>query len=202
MYKNLSDEEILDKYKQGDEYALDFLLYKYKSLASKIARSYFLIGAESEDMLQEAMLGLYTACRTFVKGMSAFKSFATLCITRAVQSAVKSANRQKNKPLNDYLTLNNQGAVIFDANEDQDEDLVIYIPSNTLDPEKALLKEEEKQEINNMINENLSNKEKKVFQLYLQGLSYSEIAEKLGETTKSVDNAISRTKKKLEEVLK
>ena len=100
MYCNLSDEQILNLYKTGDENALDFLLNKYKSLASKIARSYFLVGAESEDILQEAMLGLYSACRTYIDNGSSFKSFATLCITRAVQSAVKKANRLKNKMLN------------------------------------------------------------------------------------------------------
>lgn len=202
MYSSLSDEQILALYKQGDEYALDFLLEKYKSLASKIARSYFLIGAESEDILQEAMLGLYSACRTYNENESSFKSFATLCITRAVQSAVKKANRLKNKMLNESLSLSNQGAVLMEGKDEEDEDVNLYIPSNILDPENALLVEEQKNELNRIINENLSIKEKRVLVLYLNGLSYSQIAEKINDNTKAVDNAISRTKKKLEEILK
>ena len=201
MYNSLTDEQILLLYKSGDENALDFLLEKYKSLASKIARSYFLVGAESEDILQEAMLGLYSACRTYTDNGASFKSFATLCITRAVQSAVKKANRLKNKMLNESLSLSNQGSVLLDGKDLDDEDVSLYVPSNILDPEDALLAEEQKNEINRIINENLSIKEKKVLVLYLNGLSYAQIAEKIGDTTKSVDNAISRTKKKLEELL-
>ena len=200
IYKTLSDEQIIRLYKQGDEKALDFLLEKYKSLARKIARSYFLVGAESEDIIQEAMLGLYSACRTFDTNYSSFKSFASLCITRAVQTAVKKANRLKNKMLNESISLSSQGSIVFDGKDDE-EDVSLYIPSETLDPEDALLIEERNKEFNKIINENLSNKEKKVLVLYLNGLSYVQIAEKLGENTKSVDNAISRTKKKLEKLL-
>lgn len=200
MYKNLTDEQILLKYKEGDEQALDFLLTKYKSLASKIARSYFLVGAESEDVIQEAMLGLYSACRTYKHDGSAFKSFATLCITRSVQSAVKKANRLKNKMLNESLSLSNQGSVLLDGTQEEEVDL--YLPSNVLDPQDILLDQEHMQELNHAINENLSIKEKLVLKYYLRGLSYIEIAGKIGSTTKSVDNAISRTKKKLEKLLK
>lgn len=202
MYKKLSDEQILKLYKNGDERALDFLLNKYKHLASKKARSYFLAGAESEDLLQEAMLGLYTACRTFdIKSNNQFLPFASLCITSAVLDAVKKANRQKNKVLNESLSLTNQGTVITEGKDEDNEDIVLYIPSESLDPEDALLNKERKKEMNNVINENLSTKEKRVLVLYLQGLSYRQIAEALGETTKAVDNAITRTKKKLEEII-
>ena len=148
MYKNLSDEQILKLYKQGDEKALDFLLNKYKLLASKKARSYFLAGAESEDLLQEAMLGLYTACRTFnVETGNQFLPFASLCITSAVLDAVKKANRQKNKVLNESLSLTNQGTVITEGKDEDNEDIVLYIPSESLDPENALLNKERKNEI-------------------------------------------------------
>lgn len=201
MYSNLTDEKILELYKEGNEDALDFLLSKYKSLASKISRSYFLVGAESEDILQEAMLGLYSACRSYQKGTTSFKTFATLCITRSVQSAVKIANRQKNKLLNESYSLSNQGTVIFDEKDEQGEEICLYIPSTSLEPEDALLQSEREKEIEKIIEDNLSKKEKSVLNLYLKGLSYAEIANALGETTKSVDNAISRTKKKLEELL-
>lgn len=202
MYENLSDEQILSIYRNGDEKALDFLLDKYKSLASKIARSYFLVGAESEDVLQEAMLGLYSACRTYKSEGATFKSFATLCITRSVQSAVKQANRLKYKVLNESMSLSNQGTIFMEGRDGDDEEVFLYVPSDILDPENALLEQEKKDEFNRVINENLSIKEKKVLKLYLNGLSYVEIAKTLGENTKSVDNAISRTKKKLEEILK
>ncbi|MBO7527909.1 MAG: sigma-70 family RNA polymerase sigma factor [Clostridia bacterium] len=203
MYKDLKDEEILDLYKGGDEQALDFLIAKYKALASKIARSYFLIGAESEDLLQEAMIGLYSACRNYQKNQGAsFKTFATLCINRAVQSAVKIANRLKNRIINDSYSLTSQGAIKKDDTNNDDDDLYIYIPSTELEPEDALLANEREKEISKFIEENLSAKEKEVFKLYLNGLSYSEIAGRLNQSTKSIDNAISRTKKKLEKALK
>lgn len=200
MYEKLTDEEVIEKYKAGDENALDFLLAKYKSLASKISRSYFLIGAESEDILQEAMIGLYSACRKYDKAEgTSFKTFASLCINRAVLSAIKTANRQKNKILNESFSLSSQGSVVLE--KDGVDDLCIYIPSNEAIPEDALIARERAGDLNRAINEELSKKEKSVLNLYLQGLSYVEIAERLGETTKSVDNAISRTKKKLEEFL-
>ena len=203
MYKKLTDEEILKKWYNGDENALDFLLKKYKTLANKISRSYFLIGAESEDILQEAMIGLYSACRNFKEESNAsFKTFATLCITRAVQSAVKKANRMKNKYLNESLTLSSQGTVIMESTDNIDEEVCLYIPSNVLPPEDILLAEEREKEIEKIIDENLSKKEKSVLNLYLKGLSYIEIAEILNENVKSIDNAISRTKKKLEEIRK
>ena len=203
MYKKLTDEEILNKWSEGDENALDFLLTKYKTLANKISRSYFLIGAENDDVLQEAMLGLYSACRNFKKGAHAsFKKFATLCITRAVQSAVKKANTMKNKYLNESYSLSSQGTVILDSQENNDDEVCLYIPSNILPPEDIILAEEREKEIENIIDENLSKKEKSVLNLYLKGLTYIEIAEKLNENVKSVDNAISRTKRKLEDLLK
>ena len=117
MYTNLNDEEILDLYRNGDENALDFLIDKYKALASKISRSYFLIGAESEDLLQEAMIGLYSACRNYKNNQgSSFKTFATLCINRAVQTAVKTANRLKNRLLSESYSLSSQGTILKEEN--------------------------------------------------------------------------------------
>jgi len=201
-YEKLSDEEILEKYKSGDENALDFLLSKYKSLASRISRSYFLVGAEYEDVLQEAMLGLYSACRTYSPNGASFKSFAVLCITRSVFTAVKKSNRLKNKILNESLSLTSQGTVILDGKDDESEEISICIPSSIQDPEDALLSQERKKEIIEIIKTNLSDKEKLVLSLYLKGLTYLEISEKTGMNAKSVDNAITRTKKKLEKLLK
>lgn len=202
MYNNLTDEEVLEKYKSGDDSALDFLLEKYKSLASKISRSYFLVGAESEDILQEAMIGLYSACRTFDKSNnSSFKTFATLCINRSIQTAIKKANRQKNKILNESFSLTNQGTVIMDDPNAQDEEIYLYVPSNVVLPEDLIIAKERAEELKQAFNSCLSTKEKKVLTLYLKGMSYADIAKNLGENTKSVDNAISRTKKKLETII-
>ncbi len=201
LFENLTDEEILLQYKQGNEPALDFLLNKYKSLASKISRSYFLVGGESEDLLQEAMLGLYSACRNFEgKKHASFKTFASLCITRAVQTAVKTANRQKNKMLNESYSLTHQGMVNLLEKDEQGEDVYLYIPSSEPAPEDALINWEQTQNFKTMLEENLSKKETQVLGCYLKGMSYAQIAKTLGETTKSVDNAISRTKRKLQEV--
>jgi len=200
MYTNLNDEEILDLYRNGDENALDFLIDKYKALASKISRSYFLIGAESEDLLQEAMIGLYSACRNYKNNQgSSFKTFATLCINRAVQTAVKTANRLKNRLLSESYSLSSQGTILKEENSE--DEVYLYLPSTELEPEDALLASERSNEITKIIDENLSKKEKGVLLLYLNGLSYAQIASRLNESTKSVDNAISRTKKKLEELL-
>ena len=191
MQYNLTDEQIIEKYRAGDENALDFLLNKYKSLAGKISRSYFLVGAEPEDILQEAMLGLYSACRKYTQdGKTSFKTFATLCINRAIQSAIKIANRQKNKVLNESLSLSSK-----DING---EDIEIYIQSDELKPEDVILAKERERIFAEIIDKKLSKKEKNVLKLYLQGQSYMQIAQSLDLSTKSVDNAIARTKKKLE----
>ena len=201
MYKDLTDEKIIELYRQGDDLALDFLLDKYKYLASKISRSYFLIGAENEDLLQEAMIGLYSACRKYNESMgTTFKTFATLCINRAIQSAVKIANRQKNKIFNESYSLSSQGTIQKDEQSLDEDELVLYIPSNEPQPEDVLMSSETIEEIFKEIDEKLSKKEKKVLMLYLNGLSYLEISNILKENTKSVDNAISRTKKKLSNI--
>lgn len=202
-YENLSDEKLIELYKNGDELALNFLFTKYKPLASKISRSYFLIGAESEDLLQEAMIGLLDACRKYDKmAGSSFKTFATLCVSRAVQSAVKTANRLKNKALNDSYSLSSQGAIVIDSNiSENDSGAYFYIPSNEKSPLTEMIEKERNEQIKKIIDENLSKKEKRVLALYLEGLSYREISLKLNEPIKVVDNAIFRTKKKMEELL-
>ncbi len=201
MYSALTDEEVLLKVNEGSEPALDFLLNKYKSLASKISRSYFLVGGESEDLLQEAMIGLYSACRNYNKSANTnFKTFATLCITRSVQSAVKMANRQKYKLLNESYSLSNQGEVELAEKDENGEEVCLYVPSDLPDPEDALLEAEQEKQLKQVLEENLSKKEMQVLGLYLKGMTYAQIAGIISDTTKSVDNAIARTKRKLQEI--
>ncbi len=194
--ENLTDEELIDLAKNGNELALDFLLDKYKLLASKIARSYFLVGAEYEDLLQEAMIGLYKAYIGYDKtNKASFSTFATTCITRNVQTAVKTANRKKNQILNNSISLTNQGGV-KKQNEDDDE-ITLIIPSNSLSPDEKLIESEKLQIIKQKIKQCLSKFELDVLVLYLQGYSYTQIAQKLNLTNKSIDNALSRIRHKL-----
>ena len=195
----LDDRQLIEKARQGDELALDTLISRYKILASKIARSYFLVGAEYEDVLQEAMIGLYKAYTSYdLKGKTAFSTFAHMCITRSVQSAVKSENRKKNMMLNQRLSLSNQGAV--EANDD--DEVMLVLASKDFSPDEKLIHSENLQDIKRKIIKALSVFEQKVLSLYLKGYSYSDIATKLDVSNKSIDNALTRIRKKLEFLIK
>ena len=196
-YEKQSDEQLVILVKQGDEVALDFLLSRYKTLTLKIIRSYFLIGGEQEDLIQEAMIGLYKACLSYNAECGAsFATFARKCMTRNVQTAVKTANRKKNQMLNNSLMLSPQGSVVISEDKD-DEELQLVIQSHDLLPEEHLIEEEKVQEIKQEILKRLSAFELTVMNHYLKGLSYTEIAEKLSQPPKKIDNALTRIKNKL-----
>lgn len=196
---NLSvDDEIIRDAKAGDEEALEFLINKYKSFVRAKARSYFLIGADREDIIQEGMIGLYKAIRDF-RGdkLSSFRAFAELCITRQIITAIKTATRQKHIPLNSYISLNKP---IFD--EESDRTLLDVISEeNVSDPETMMINREEFAGIEVKMGEILSNLEWEVLSKYLQGRSYQEISEELGRHIKSIDNALQRVKRKLEKYM-
>lgn len=193
--ENLSDEILTQKAKQGDIKSLDFLMQKYKKLANKIARSYFLLGAEYDDLLQEAMIGLYKAILSFNKDSTAsFHTFAHMCITRNVQSAVKTANRQKNQILNSSLSLDEKVESGFSFDETNDINLFVL---STKSPDEKLIENENFVEIKEKIKDALSNFELKVLMHYLSGESYTQIAQKLNVENKSIDNALSRIRNKL-----
>lgn len=193
----MSDIELIKNARAGDENALGDLLNRYKQLASKIARSYFLVGAEYEDLLQEAMIGLYKAYVSYdTNGNASFSTFARTCITRNVQSAVKMANRKKNQMLNNSISLSSQGAIVKGEEEDDDE-INIVIPSNTLSPDEKLIESENLALIKQKIKQTLSNFELEVLALYLKGYTYTQIAQKLNLSNKSIDNALTRIKHKL-----
>ena len=190
-------EEILIKLaKQGNSDALEKILTNYKPLAGKIARRYFLAGQDEDDLYQEAMIGLFKALQSF-SGNGEFKSFATLCINRQIQSAVKTANRKKNRALNEYISLNNQGGIDILQDDDEDDVLLFIIPSTEQLPDDKLISKEKLQEMKTKIINSLSNYEKKVLTLYLKGFSYKEIGKFLNKDTKSIENALSRIKTKL-----
>lgn len=198
-FDTMTDEEIVRMAQQdGDGAALEHLLNKYKNFVRTKARSYFLIGADHEDIVQEGMIGLYKAIRDFREDrLSSFRAFAELCITRQIITAIKTATRQKHIPLNSYISLNRP---IYE--EDSDRTLLDVItedaPSN---PEEMLIDREDLSVIEGRIGSMLSDLEKQVLIRYIEGKSYVEISEEMSRHVKSVDNALQRIKRKLQRLL-
>ena len=194
----LEDESVVDLAREGDNEALEFLIYKYKNFVRAKARSYFLIGADREDIIQEGMIGLYKAIRDFrYDKLSSFRAFAELCITRQIITAIKTATRQKHIPLNSYISLNKP---IYD--EDSDRTLLDVISGSKItDPEELIISREEFGDIEEKMGEILSSLEWQVLMSYLDGKTYQEIAVELKRHVKSIDNALQRVKRKLERYL-
>ena len=198
-FEALTDEEIvLDAKDNDNEEALVFLINKYRNFVRAKARSYFLIGAEREDIIQEGMIGLYKAIRDFRNDkLSSFRAFAELCVTRQIITAIKTATRQKHIPLNSYVSLNKP---IYD--EDSDRTLLDVLSGSKIsDPEELVISREEFIDIEEKMGEILSDLEWKVLMFYLDGKSYQEIAVELTRHVKSIDNALQRVKRKLERYL-
>ena len=197
-FGSVSDEEIVQLCHNGDTTAEEYLLNKYKNFVRSKARSYFLIGADHEDKVQEGMIGLYKAIRDYKQEkLSSFRAFAELCITRQIITAIKTATRQKHIPLNSYVSLNKP---LYD--EESDRTLLdIIMEGNSGNPEEMIINQENLGNIHQKINEVLSGLEQEVLAAYLDGKSYQEIAETLGRHVKSIDNALQRVKRKLEKYL-
>ncbi|OGO78158.1 MAG: RNA polymerase factor sigma-70 [Clostridiales bacterium GWB2_37_7] len=197
-FDNVLDEELVWYAHEGDISALEHLINKYKNFVRAKARSYFLIGADREDIVQEGMIGLYKAIRDFRNDkLSSFRAFAELCITRQIITAIKTATRQKHIPLNSYVSLNKP---IYD--EESDRTLLdILTAAKITDPEELIISREELASIESKIGEILSGLELEVLMSYLQGKSYQEIACDLDRHVKSIDNALQRVKRKLEKYL-
>ncbi len=198
-YKDCSDEELVNLANRGNVIAEEYLITKFKRMVKLKARSYFLIGADAEDIIQEGMIGLYKAVRNFqFEKLSSFKAFAELCVTRQMITAIKSATRQKHIPLNSYISLNRP---IF--NEDSDRTLLDVVDSvNIDDPQDLFMRDENLNSFKERIKRVLSNLEREVLESYLDAKSYKEIAAELGKQVKSVDNALQRIKRKLELIKK
>jgi len=197
-YDSMTDEAIVEIARTGDIDAQEYLINKYKNYVRAKARTYFLLGGDKEDLIQEGMIGMYKAIRDFRSDkLSSFRAFAELCITRQIITAIKTATRQKHIPLNSYVSLNKP---IYD--EDSDRTLLDVITGNKVtDPEELIISREEFSEIEEKMGELLSSLEWKVLMYYLEGKSYQEIAEDLGRHVKSIDNALQRVKRKLEKYL-
>lgn len=194
-YGALTDEQIVAQIKQGDENALSYLLEKYRELVNIKVGKYFMIGAEREDIVQEGMIGLFKAIKSYnPEKQNSFKTFANICIERQLITAIKSSNRQKHMPLNSYLSLN---TAAYDNNEEDSVELIDTFNSKTIeDPLETITKKEYYEEVKNKVNKNLSKFERQVLDRFIKGESYVTIAQKLDSPVKSVDNAIQRIRKK------
>ncbi|UFJ40637.1 RNA polymerase sporulation sigma factor SigH [Brevibacillus humidisoli] len=198
QFELMSDEEVVDLVRENDTDALEYLIGKYRNFVRAKARSYFLIGADREDIVQEGMIGLYKSIRDF-RGdkLTSFKAFAELCITRQIITAIKTATRQKHIPLNSYVSLDKP---IYD--EDSDRTLLdVICGTKVTDPEELFINREEFDDIEGKMSEILSDLERQVLMLYLDGRSYQQIAVDLNRHVKSIDNALQRVKRKLERYL-
>lgn len=192
------DDDIVFKAKDGDEESLDKIMRKYKNFVRSKAKSYFIVGADKEDLLQEGMIGLYKAVRDYdYEKTCSFKAFADLCVTRQIITAVKTATRQKHIPLNSYISLNKP---VYD--EESERTLMDLIASSVIsDPEQLVISQEEMKVIGAKMKEMLSPFESRVLGLYLKGYSYQQISCKIEKHVKSVDNALQRIKRKFEKFL-
>lgn len=196
---DVPDEDLVELARTGEDRAIDVLLNRYRSFARVKARTYFLAGADREDIVQEGMIGLYKAIRDYRSDRSsAFRGFADLCITRQIITAIKSATRQKHAPLNSYVSLNR--SLADDGVESAPFEETI-VGSEISDPAELVVSAEALERIRSSMGEVLSSLEIDVLRLYMDGKTYLEIADILGRHVKSIDNALQRIKKKLEEHL-
>ena len=196
-FSSLTDEEIVALAQNNDDEALTFLLDKYKNFVRSRARSYFLIGADHEDIVQEGMIGLFKAIRDFKPvRLASFRAFAELCVKRQIITAIKTATRQKHYPLNSYVSLNKP---LYD--EESDRTLLDVIEGRITNPEDLFISQEELEHIQSEISVMLSPFEQEVLQAFLDGKSYQEIAVMLDRHVKSIDNALQRVKRKLTKLL-
>ncbi len=193
-----TDENIAELAKKGDAAASDYLIQKYRNLVKARAHSYFLVGADKEDIVQEGMIGLYKAIRDYEPSRKVtFKAFAELCITRQIITAIKTATRQKHVPLNSYVSFNKP--VYADESERTLQDVLTGL--RAMNPEELIISRESYEDIEMKMNEVLSELEWQGLIAYLDGKSYREMSVELGRREKSIDNALQRVKRKVEEYL-
>ena len=200
-YEKLSDEQLIDRLRGGEGEISEYICEKYKNLVRSKAKSMFILGGDTEDLIQEGMIGLFKAVRDYDSGRDAsFYTFAELCISRQLYTAVQAAGRKKHLPLNSYVSLygNEDGEK---KGKEQEELLEEISDSARLNPEELFLDRERTKYLENAIEKELSPFEKQVLDLYLTGMSYSEIARVLGREEKSTDNALQRLKGKIRKVL-
>lgn len=204
IYDNISDEEIIALIRKDDTQAMEYLISKYKNLVRNKAKALYLIGGDREDLIQEGMIGLYKAIRDYQKDKEAsFYTFADLCVSRQIYSAIKSSNTKKNQPLNNYISIDSSNfSDDFDNAEAGISFLETIAHARNMNPEEMLIDRENTRRLEEMLFARLSNMEHKILTLYLQDYSYIKIAELLHKEPKAIDNALQRIKRKLNQVLK
>lgn len=202
-YEALSDEKLLAQIAAGDSYAMEALITRYKNLVRKNARTLYLIGGDREDLIQEGMIGLYKAIRDYDKAKNAgFSTFASLCISRQMYTAIQASNTRKNQPLNDYLSFD---AALPAENAENSEDAAgaellpfrRYLQNAAGNPEELVIDRESEQQMQEYLARRLSSFEMEVLKAYLEEESYARVAKRLGKSPKTVDNALQRIRKKL-----
>lgn len=202
-YENITDEELIIRLREGEAKITDYIMNKYKNLVKSKAKSMYILGADNEDLIQEGMIGLFKALRDYDCGRDAsFYTFADLCISRQMYTAVKASGRQKHMPLNTYISLYSDMTEQEGDKESRQLELVNALTGkDELSPEELFIDKENVEVIEQTIQKELSAFEKQVLDLYLTGMSYTQIAKVLGKDDKSTDNALHRLKAKLKKVL-
>lgn len=199
-YRQYSDEELLIRLRDGEGGITDYIMDKYKNLVKSKAKSMYILGADNDDLIQEGMIGLFKAVRDYDSGRDAsFSTFADLCVSRQMYTAVQASRRQKHIPLNTYISLYGTAGTDHDGEE---EELVNVLAARSLQsPEEVVIDKENVDRLEKTIEKELSNFEKQVLDLYMTGMGYQQIAKVLGKDDKSTDNALQRIKTKLKKVI-
>lgn len=193
-YSNFTDEELICLLREGESEIADYIMEKYKPLVRKKSNAMYLIGGETEDLIQEGMIGLFKAMRDYdVEKENSFFAFAELCISRQLYSALEASNRKKHIPLNTYISFSHQ-------DEQENSAIEQMLTDENASPEQMLIEQEGREEFFCKLEQKLSPMEKNVLYLYLEGYSYTQIAEKLQKTSKSIDNTLQRIRGKVKEL--
>ncbi|MBD5444222.1 MAG: RNA polymerase sporulation sigma factor SigH [Lachnospiraceae bacterium] len=201
-YQHYSDEELMIQLRDGDDGIMDFIMNKYKNLVRSKAKSMYILGADGDDLIQEGMIGLFKAVRDFDSGRDAsFFTFADLCISRQIYTAVQASRRQKHIPLNTYISLYATARENSGQSEEDTALVDILALGSGQSPEEMVIDKENVEQLERTIEKELSSFEKQVLDLYLTGMSYTQIAKVLGRDEKSTDNALQRIKTKLRKAI-
>lgn len=194
-YENMTDEELICKYREGDKQIMDYLMEKYKNLVRKEANAMFLLGGENDDLIQEGMIGLFKAIRDYNEQKEAsFYTFARLCVSRQMYSAIEASKRKKHTPLNSYISL-------YDNDEDQGSLIDQMEASEESNPEELFISQEYAEVLERKLKDSLSDLEKRVLYMYVSGFDYRTIAKLLDKSDKTVDNALQRIRGKMTKIL-
>lgn len=194
-YEHMSDEQLIRKYREGDRQIIDYIMEKYKNLVRKEANAMFLLGGENDDLIQEGMIGLFKAVQDYdTEKEASFHSFARLCVTRQMYSAIEASKRKKHSPLNSYISL-------YDKDEEQGSLIETMEDNGQTNPENLLISREYVSSLENRLEESLSALEKRVLYLHLLGTDYKTIARLLDKSPKTIDNALQRIKGKTTKIL-